>query len=85
MHFLSTREYELLHDFLSRRSALEPEAAARIETSLADSMRKKLTARGRLPAVWRSLTDEALLLHLDAAHRGEVLGIGPLSQGDENA
>jgi uncharacterized RDD family membrane protein YckC len=77
---LDTREYEVLHDFLARRGTIEPQAAARIEATLARTLRTKLERRGRLPAAWRSLTDEVFLLHLDAAVRGEAVGLGPLSE-----
>ena len=80
---LATQGYEVLHDFLARRGTLVPEAATRIEATLARALRRKLEQRGGLPAAWNSLTDETFLLHLDAAYRGEAVGLGPLSGGAE--
>ena len=68
---LPPRHYELLHDFLVRRAQLERVAAHRIEAALARSLRAALEREGRLGPEWRALSDEAFLIRLDAAYRGE--------------
>lgn len=77
---LATKEYEVLHEFLDRRGRLDPGSAGRIQSSLAAALRERLAARGALDARWNGLSDEAFLLHLDAAYRGETTWLGPLAE-----
>ena len=63
------------------RRTLARGAAARIEGTLAATLRSRLDKRGGLPASWRGLGDEAFLLQLDAAASGEPVAIGPAAGG----
>jgi len=85
---LGTREYEVLHEFLQRRPRLDPVSAQRLESSLADVMRKRLTERGIMNARWQNLSDAAFLIHLDAEYRGEKIGsraLEPTTQDDRGS
>lgn len=76
---LTAEEFELLREFLERRSSLEPAARQRIEARLADLLRERLAARQGLREGWDRLGDEAFLVRLDSAYRGEV--VSPLGGG----
>jgi uncharacterized RDD family membrane protein YckC len=68
---LTTDEFELLHDFLSRIPELHQDAESRIRARLASVLRVRLERRKSMRSEWRSLGDLAFLLHVDAAYRGE--------------
>ena len=68
---LDTREYEVLHEFLSRRHGLDPASASRIESKLAAALRVRLARRGQLGAHLEGLSDGAFLARIDADYRGE--------------
>lgn len=73
---LESAEYEVLRDFLARRLEIEPVVRAGLEARIAETLRRRLTARGALHPAWMRLRDEAFLWHIDAAFRGESVG-GP--------
>jgi uncharacterized RDD family membrane protein YckC len=76
---LATKEFEVLHEFLRRRGRFDPVSASRIQSSLAATLRERLSARAALDSRWDGLSDEAFLLHLDAACRGEETWLGPMA------
>jgi len=69
---LGTREYEVLHEFLSRRDQLDAASARRIESKLASTLRERLARRGLMSAGLEDLSDGAFLARIDADQRGET-------------
>jgi len=82
---LSGEEYELVHDYFQRKGWLDPEAAVRVQSSLAAALRARLAQRGVLSSHWQALSDESLLLNLLAVYRGEPIPFGPLSAAGRGA
>ena len=69
---LATEEYELIREFLIRSAVIDPGSAGRIRTGLADLIRRRLEARNSMREEWREIGDEAFLIRVDAAYRGEL-------------
>ena len=79
---LGTGEFERLHEFIVRSPGFDPASRERIRRGLAASVRATLIERGTMRRRWQDLGDEAFLLHVHAAQRGETI---PLEDGDGSA